>query len=139
MGNDSNAKVVIAGAIVGGSVLGIGGRLATAGVALLIGDPPNLSLAGVLEVILIGTAVGAIGGLMLVPLERSGGNPAWRRGVLLGATLFAGCWLASWVSGRLAGTFDPVTPLTLGVVLIVFLIYGVVVAALASRTERNAA
>ncbi len=53
---------LIAGAVTGALVLGIAGRGATSGLTLVTGNALNLSLRGMLEVVIVGTLVGAIGG-----------------------------------------------------------------------------
>ena len=62
-------SALVAGAVTGALILGIAGRGATAVVSLLSGSPLNLSLRGVSEVVIVGTLVGAIGGVLLLVLK----------------------------------------------------------------------
>jgi len=69
-----------------------------AGIALSSGNDLNLSLYGVLEVLLLGTLVGAVGGLMLLALRRALKAVSLVRGLLLGIIVFACSWIATLLS-----------------------------------------
>ena len=123
---------LILGATLGAIVLGIVGRVAMVGVALITENDVNLSLKGVLVVILLGTLLGAVGGLVLLPLRKMllGGNAF--RGILLGFILFGFSLAAAPVSIGMA--FDPRSAggLTLAIVAIVYVIYGITLDAIVS-------
>jgi len=60
---------VAVGAGVGALVLGIGGRSAMRGIAILSGAPPSFSFGGSLRVVLLGALAGLVGGLLLLGLR----------------------------------------------------------------------
>ena len=60
---------VAVGAGVGALVLGIGGRAAMRGIAILSGAPPSFSWGGSLRVVLLGSLAGLVGGLILLGLR----------------------------------------------------------------------
>jgi hypothetical protein len=60
---------VAVGAGVGALVLGIGGRSAMRGIAILSGAPPSFSFGGSLRVVLLGALAGLVGGLILLGLR----------------------------------------------------------------------
>jgi len=70
-----------------------------AAAALMGGRDPNLSMDGLIDVLLLGTFVGAVAGPMLVFLRKGlkVGNPV--RGITLGIVLFA-CSLVATSLGR---------------------------------------
>src|SRR5881296_1061325 len=63
----------LAGALLGSAagtlVLGVGGRVAMRGIALLGGQPGTVSLEGTVTVVLLGTLCGAVGALVCVGLQ----------------------------------------------------------------------
>lgn len=130
-------SALIAGAVAGALVLGIAGRGATAGVALVTGNALNLSLRGVLEVVIAGALVGAIGGVLLLVLKSVCGGARQARGAIVGVVLFACSVLVSWVSGKIALSVDSTQLLTLIVVAIMFIVYGVCADALMARFQRR--
>jgi hypothetical protein len=124
---------LIVGAALGALILGVVGRAAMAGVALVTGSELNLSLKGLLEVVIAGTILGAVGGLLFVPVRRLARTNRLARSVILGSVLFA-CSLAVSLStdGMALG---PELPITLVVVAAVFLGYGLVLEGLLTRME----
>jgi hypothetical protein len=54
---------------IGAVVLGIGGRIAMRGIAVLSGAPPGFSLGGSGTVVLLGAACGLVGALILMILR----------------------------------------------------------------------
>jgi len=130
-------SALIAGAVAGALVLGIAGRGATAGVALVTGNALNLSLRGVLEVVIAGALVGAIGGVLLLVLKSVCSGARLARGAIVGVVLFACSVLVSWVSGKIALSVDSTQLLTLIVVAIMFIVYGVCADALLARFQRR--
>ena len=79
---DSVAGALL-GAAVGTVVLGVGGRIAMRGIALLAGQPPGFSLGGSATVVFLGTLWGTGGGLAFVGLRR-----LFRRRRHVGGALF---------------------------------------------------
>ena len=124
---------LIVGAALGALILGVVGRTAMAGVALVTGSELNLSLKGLLEVVIVGTILGAVGGLLFVPVRRLARTSHLARSVILGSVLFA-CSLAVALStdGMALG---PELPITLVVVAAVFLGYGLTLDGLLIRME----
>ena len=129
---------LLAGAISGALVLGIAGRAAMAGVALINGNSLNLSLRGVLEVVIVGTLVGAVGGGLLLTLRGVCRSYGLASGVIVGIILFVGStFLVVVVSGRITFDMSFIQFLTLSVVFTIFMIYGVCASALLRRFRRN--
>ncbi len=93
------ARALATGAALGAVLLGLAGRLATAGLAVALGSPANLSAGGVLETMIVGSIWGAFGALVLSVEDRV---PASRvpRGILAGAVTFAGSMLFGWALGH---------------------------------------
>lgn len=127
---------LLAGAVSGTLILGIVGRAATAGVSLVTGNSLNLSLRGVLEVMIVGAVVGAIGGLLLLTLRSVCRGNKLALGIIVGLLLFVCSTLLVLVSGMLAFDKSFVQFFTLGVVAAVFVIYGVWAAALLTQFNR---
>jgi len=124
-----------AGAITGALVLGLVGRAATAALALVTGNPMNLSLTGLLEVVLAGALLGLLGGLLLLAFRR-GRQTGLVRGVLVGLTLFLASVLASWLAGRVdLGVTTSL--LTVSVVAVVYVGWGLSADTLLTRFERK--
>ena len=128
---------ILLGAAVGALVLGLGGRAATAGLALITSREVNLSLHGLLEVLLLGAVIGGVGGLLLLLVRRLPRLGRAGRGMLLGAGLFLASGLVSWFScGMKLGM--GVQPYTLAAVALVFLIYGFALDGLFTRFDGGA-
>jgi hypothetical protein len=121
-----------AGALAGALVLGVGGRLLMAIVALLAGGQPSFSLGGSLEVLVVGTGYGVVGGLLLPLLPRTAGAGRWPAPALLGVLLFAVAWLTSSV-GRGAATGR--LPLIVLLALPAFVLWGFLATALYARWQ----
>ena len=126
---------LLSGAAMGALILGAVGRATMAGVALITHHDPNLSFRGLLEVLLLGTLIGAVGGLLLLPIRRMLRSRGLVTGIILGIVLFLGSWFVLLFSDRMDFRFYPIMPLTLSVVAVVFLIYGIAVGALLYRLE----
>lgn len=129
------ALALLAGAVTGTLVLGIAGRAATAGVALITGNALNLSLMGGLEVVIVGALVGAVGGVLLLVLRSVHGDSELARGITVGAILFVCSFLVAWVSGKIALGLSSIQLFMLGVVAIMFMVYGVCADVLLTRFE----
>lgn len=127
---------VLAGAVAGVLILGLGGRIAMALIAIGSGTDLNLSLRGIFEVLPVGILIGTVGGLLLVPVRIVFPTHRLTRGIIIGALLFSGSLLISWSAGGLKLDFHSVLPLTLAVVAIIFMLYGVAIDALLTRFER---
>ncbi len=59
----------LSGAGVGAVVLGMGGRTAMRGIAVLSGAPPSFSFGGSLRIVLLGALSGLVGALILLGLR----------------------------------------------------------------------
>ncbi len=118
-----------AGAATGAVVLGVGGYLAMAGVALVSSGQANLSATGALESAGLGALLGLAGGLLLHALAA---RPRGQRGVLVGLVLFVAAVAIGWLSGRIDFA-RPVILLTLAVAALVYVAFGVCTAALLAR------
>jgi hypothetical protein len=129
---------LLAGAVAGAMVLGIAGRAVTAGIALVTGNALNLSLKSVLEVFIVGTLVGALGGILLFTVRKVHRGSEMACGITVGAILFVSSFLLAWVSGNIALGVSSIQLLTMGVVAIMFLVYGVCAVAFLKRFERSA-
>jgi hypothetical protein len=116
-------SAVIAGATVGALILGLAGRAAMAGIALLEGVATNLTLRGVLETLILGALMGAVGGASLLEAGRRLGLTGIGAGLLVGAALFTGSLAVSWLGGAMQGAGLASLP-TLGVAAVFFLAYG---------------
>jgi len=138
MGNHrTSVSAVLAGAIAGVVVLGVIGRVVMAGVALVTGSPLNISMRGLLEVLFVGVLVGAIGGFLLLPVRSVVRGGQMARGAVLGALLFLGSFLFSLLWRMCLSSSQTVLPLTLVVVGVLFVIYGIAVEVLMTRLERD--
>lgn len=127
----SDLDVVLAATIAGIVVLGVGGRLAMAGLALANRSRTGFSWGGSLEVVLLGTFYGAIGGVLLAVLRRVWPQADRWRGIGLGGMLLGVAWASSTV-GRQTAASAPVGVVTiLGISLAIFAVYGVVADSLA--------
>jgi len=127
---------ILAGAVAGVLILGLGGRIGMALIAIGSGTDLNLSLRGILEVLFVGILIGTVGGLLLVPVRIVFPTNRLTRGIIIGVLLLSGSLLMSWFTGGLKLDLHSVLPLTLVVVSIIFIFYGVVIDALLTRFER---
>ena len=127
---------LLAGAVSGALVLGIVGRAATAGVALVIGDSLNLSLKGVLEVVIIGMFVGAVGGILLLMLKNVFRGDGLTLGVIVGLIMFVCSTIFVIISGRVTFDMSFIQFFVFGVSIFIFVIYGILSSALLTRFNR---
>jgi hypothetical protein len=133
-----DVRALIAGLVSGFLVLGLGGRLAMTLVALLGGTRPRFSFAGSLEVVLLGTLYGVLGGVVLAVIRRRWPRVALRGGLALGALLCGIAWLTS-VVGRQTASASPVAvPVLVGVSVAIFGLYGGAAVWLAALHDRRA-
>ena len=128
---------LISGAAAGAVVLGIVGRMATAGVAYITGNTTNLSLSGVLEILIVGTLAGTLGGLLLLIVKRRCGAGRFGRGAITGISLFASSLLLSWAKEKIELSTNSTQLFSLIVVVIIFIAYGVCADALLARLEKD--
>ncbi len=128
---------LLAGAISGALVLGIAGRVTMAGVALINGNSLNLSLKGVLEVVIVGTLVGTVGGGILFAFRSVYRSYGFASGIIVGVILFVSSTFLVVVSGSINFDMSFIQFLTLSFVFTMFMIYGVCASALLQRFKRN--
>lgn len=127
------AKALGAGAIAGAVVLGFLSRIATALLAMATGHPHNLSGRGIMEVAVLGTALGAVGGFALLLLKSRHCESTPISGLILGGLVFLGTSALSWASGRLDLTQTQPVVATLVVVAVFCFAYGVLAQVLFQR------
>jgi len=126
---------LLAGALAGALVLGLVGRAATAGLAYAIGQDTNLSLRGLIEVLMVGLLVGGVGGLLLLPVRRLFPASRTTRNLALGILLFAGSSLAVFLRGRPGFAVGGLTLVTAAVVAAVYVLYAFTADALLGRLQ----
>ncbi|MDH3710540.1 MAG: hypothetical protein OER04_11660 [Cyclobacteriaceae bacterium] len=80
---------LLAGAMVGTVVLGIGGRLIMRIIALIGGVTPGASLGGSLEVMAFGSLTGILAGAGYTLIRRILPGKAWLKGTLFGLLIYA--------------------------------------------------
>ncbi len=131
-------SALLAGAVAGALVLGLAGRFAMAGIALALGRATNLSLRGVVMVVIVGAVVGALGGVLVLVLGRVSHGSGITRGLAAGGIMFLGSVLVAGVTGELAPGLPSIQIVTLAVVAATFLAYGICADALLSRFEGGA-
>lgn len=128
---------MLMGAVSGILILGVVGRAATAGIALVTGNYINLSLRGALEVLVIAAFIGAIGGIMLLVFKYVCRGNGLANGILAGLALFICSILFVSVAGKFAFNMSFMQVFTLGIVAAVFMIYGVLTSKLIMRFHGN--
>jgi hypothetical protein len=69
--------------------LGIGGRIAMRGLALAIGRPTNFGLGATAGIVLIGSVLGLVGGVLFMLIGRQLPSSGAIKGVLFGTLFFA--------------------------------------------------
>jgi hypothetical protein len=126
---------VVAGGVGGVFILGLGGRIAMALIALHYGTDVNLSFRGVFEVLSIAFVIGIAGGLLLLPLRLLFPTRRLVRSTIMGALLFSGSLFISWATGRLSFDSHAVLPTALTAVAIIYGLYGLTTDALLTRFE----
>ena len=127
---------LLAGAVSGALVLGTVGRAATAGVALVIGNSLNLSLKGVLEVVIVGMFVGAVGGVLLLMLKNVFRGNRLALGIIVGLIMFVCSTIFVIISGRVAFDMSFIQFSMFGILAFIFVIYGILSSALLTRFNR---
>jgi len=118
----STPRDVATGAAVGAVIVGLGGRCATAALAVVLGAPANLSASGLVESGIVGAVWGAVGALVLLGIDRTGPSHT-PRGVSTGVVTFAGSVVLGWVFGHdpdLGRAEGRATTLTAAAVFVLF-------------------
>ena len=125
-----------AGIVSGAVVLGLGGRLAMAGLVLVRGARPEFSAGGSLEVVLVGAFFGAIGGALSAVLARLAPNagPAVR-GALVGLAVFGIAGAGSDAARGPAAGLGPLLLPVLGAAALLCIVFGVAAERLRERWE----
>jgi hypothetical protein len=123
-----------AGAVLGIAVLGVGGRLAMATIQVAQGAPPGFDLAGTVQVLVPGLAVGPAAGLwyaLLLPWI--GKHATALRGIIFG-TCHGAFWVAVYFA-RPAGPVELSAAPVFGSILFgtLLILFGVAVAWLEAR------
>jgi hypothetical protein len=142
------AVATLAGAILGFVVGGVGGRLAMSLLASLNGDVAGVksddgftmgqvTLAGTLNLLLVGTVLGALGGIIFLALRNLRMGPTWFRAASIagGATVVVGANLVH-ADGVDFTLLEP-TGLTIGVILAIPLVYALALPPLADSWLRD--
>jgi len=138
------AVSALAGAILGFVVGGIGGRLAMSLLASLNGEDAGVesddgftmgqvTFSGTLNLLLVGTVLGALGGLVFLAVRNLRMGPAWfaTASIAAGATVVVGSLLVH-ADGVDFTLLEP-TGLTIGVILAIPLVYALALPPLADR------
>jgi hypothetical protein len=83
---------IISGTLLGAVVLGVGGRLAMAGITAVGGGTPQFSFGGTMTVVALGAVSGLAGSVLALlsklAVSRAPSRFAWTEYVLFGALLF---------------------------------------------------
>ena len=126
---------LLAGAVVGLVILGVGGRIAMRIIAIVAGQAPGFSVGGTLDVLLLGALWGAPGGPIVLALPRLIARQRLVCGVALGALGFAVAMLTvgRQLSGPVAG--PRVWPIAVALCAALFLAYGIVVDIVVGKTR----
>lgn len=129
------AGIGLLAGLVGGLVLGIGGRLAMALIAVAAGRAPAFSLGGSAEVLLTGIAIGAPAGVVFIAARQYLSRLGRWKGALFGALVFVLLVLVPPPAARSAAAGVGQLPLTLGLFGALFMVHGMVVEAVIKRRE----
>ncbi|MBD3224814.1 MAG: hypothetical protein GF313_08800 [Caldithrix sp.] len=123
-------------ALAGLLILGLGGRIATALIAVWSDSLANISIRGFLQVMIVGAIVGAVGGWLLHALRNTLQRRTIAGGIFMGLVLFLATTLLALLSGRLMVSASFIAVLTLFFAAGVFIIYGAATAVLLSKMNR---
>lgn len=115
---------ILAGAVSGAFVLGFVGRIVTAGVGLITSNPLNLSLAGLLEVVVVGLIVGTIGGVFFFIIKNvfCEGNKL-TMGIIVGLIMNVCFAIFMIIKGGI--TMEKSLIFLFALSIVIFLIYGI--------------
>jgi hypothetical protein len=130
------ASIGLRAGAVAGVVLGIGARLAMRVVALSSNRLPEISLEGTSGILMIGTMIGLISGLIFMALRRYIPGNGWLKGLTFGLVVFG--VLALLLRTALQEEIDPAVaagrlPIIVGAFGMAFVVYGLVMEALVTR------
>jgi hypothetical protein len=129
---------LLTGAVMGALVLGITGRMATAVITLITGHEPNLSLSGGLEAVIVGTLIGAVGGILMLAVSRFHGGSKLARGATVGGMLAICSRLGASIFGKITLGVSSIRPVMLGIVAVMYAVYGIGADALLTWLEAAA-
>ena len=129
--------VMLLGAALGTLILGLLGRAVMAIVSIGAGNDPNLSLYGIILALLLGTFLGAIGGVVLLLIKNVLHFSGTACGALVGILLFILTLVLTLLRGGLSfgGTF--VIFVTLAAALLLFAAYGTLLGRFADRMDTS--
>ena len=119
-------KTLLLGVASGALILGIGGRIAMRGIAVMSGGMPGFSWGGTMTVILLGALSGLAGALVLVGVRALLPRRAALRGIIYWAFL-------SLVALR---GLNPVDPQRLLLFMPLILLYGITLQVLSCKVAR---
>lgn len=128
---------MLIGTISGIMILGILGRAATIGIALVAKRSINLSLSGSLQVILFAAFIGAIGGIFIYLFQRIFQAKCLTCAIINSFLLFLISSFYLFLLGTLSFNFSVLQFFTIGVVALIFIIYGLIVCRLVRRFKAN--
>jgi hypothetical protein len=119
-------KTLLLGAASGALILGIGGRIAMRGIAILSGGMPGFSWGGTMTVVLLGALSGLAGAIVLTGVRLLLPRRAALRGTIYWAFL---------ILAGLRG-LNPVDPQRLLLFMPLILLYGITLQVLSCRMAR---
>jgi hypothetical protein len=124
-------------ALVGGFVLGIGGRIAMVLIALSHGTPERPSLEGSIEVVITGLLIGVPAGLLFLGLRKHLPIPGLWKGAAWGMGVFAVLAIITPPAAESAikGIGSHIIPITIVLFGLLFSAYGIVVEAVMQKCE----
>lgn len=126
----ATTRTLLVGAALGAIVLGIGGRVLMRIIAVALGDAGAFSLGGSLDVVAAGILFGALGGLLLIILDRT--RVRRGRALLIAGALFLVIGLTSDAArGASSRIGPPARWLALGAFGGLLLLYSIVLVRLA--------
>src|SRR6476661_5487139 len=82
-------QFTLVGIVSGTAFLGIGGRVAMRGLALAVGRPTNFGLGASAGIVLIGSLLGLLGGILFVLVKSRLPGSALAKGMIFGTLYFA--------------------------------------------------
>ncbi|MBT4088215.1 MAG: hypothetical protein HN580_21270 [Deltaproteobacteria bacterium] len=135
--NHQVALSLVTGAIVGAVVLGIVGKIVMVFVAYRIGSEPNISLKGILEVLLFGGLVGTVGGILVLPLRKIVHGGTILRGFALGVILFGATLFTVIHADRFEFNNSGLQWFIFSIVVFMYTIFGAILETILTRFEKG--
>ena len=135
--NHQVALSLVTGAIVGAVVLGIAGKIVMVFVAYRIGSEPNISLKGILEVLLFGGLVGTVGGILVLPLRKIVHGGTILRGFALGVILFGATLFTVIHADRFEFNNSGLQWFIFSIVVFMYTIFGAILETILTRFEKG--